>query len=115
MVLAKIVAGVFAIVLLIALGASAASGPVYQAPQAYYLALGDSMAYGLQPAKAEARLAPAKFNTGYVDVFAARLRALAPKIEVVNYACPGESTKTSIQGGCSGRRDVKGLHNPYKW
>jgi lysophospholipase L1-like esterase len=114
MVLAKIVAVVLAIVLLTALGASAASGPVYQAPRAYYLALGDSIAYGFQPAKAEAGLPPSKFNTGYVDVFAARMRALAPKIKVVNYACPGESTKTFIHGGCSGRGDVKGLHNAYK-
>jgi len=111
--LAKIVAGAVALVLLPSL-ASAASGPVYQAPQAYYLALGDSIAYGIQPDKAEAGLPPSKFNTGYVDVFAARLRALAPKIKVVNYACPGESAKTFIRGGCSGRGDVKGLHDDYK-
>jgi lysophospholipase L1-like esterase len=83
-------------------------------PQQYYLALGDSIAYGIQPDKAEAGLPPSKFNTGYVDVFAARLRALAPKIKVVNYACPGESAKTFIRGGCSGRGDVKGLHDDYK-
>ena len=112
--LAKIVAGVVALVVLAAPAAGAASGPVYQKPQAYYLALGDSIAYGMQPAKAEAGLQPSKYNTGYVDVFAARMRALAPKIKVVNYACPGESAKTFIQGGCSGRADVKGLHNAYK-
>jgi lysophospholipase L1-like esterase len=109
----KIVAGVVALVLLPAL-ASAAPGPVYQPPQAYYLALGDSIAYGIQPDKARAGLPPSKFNTGYVDVFAARLRALTPKIKVVNFACPGESAKTFIRGGCSGRGDVKGLHDEYK-
>jgi lysophospholipase L1-like esterase len=87
---------------------------VYKAPQAYYLALGDSMAYGFQPAKASAGLPPSRFNTGYVDVFAARMRALSPKLRVVNYGCPGESTTTFIAGGCPGRRDVRGLHDPFK-
>ena len=77
-------------------------------------ALGHSIAYGFQPAKAKAWLPPSGFKTGYVDVFAARLRTIAPKIRVVNYACPGESTKTFIQGGCSGRGDVKGLHDAFK-
>src|SRR3989440_9286667 len=90
------------------------AGPVSSAPQSYYLALGDSIAYGFQPAKAKAGLPPSGFNTGYVDVFAARLRMIAPKIRVVNYACPGESTKTFIHGGCPGRRDVKGLHDAFK-
>jgi lysophospholipase L1-like esterase len=114
MILARILAGVLGLVPLMALAASAASGPVYQAPQAYYLALGDSIAYGFQPAKASARLPPSRFNTGYVDVFAARLRTIAPKLRVVNYACPGESTKTFINGGCPGRRDVRGLHDAFK-
>src|SRR5207237_10267541 len=112
--LAKVLIGVLGLGLLTALGAGAASGPVYRAPQAYYLALGDSIAYGFQPAKARARLPPSGFNTGYVDVFAARLRAIAPKIRVVNYGCPGESTKTFIHGGCSGRGAVRGLQNACK-
>ena len=29
-----------------------------------------------------------RVNTGYVDHFAARLRKLAPQIQVVNYGCP---------------------------
>ena len=44
--------------------------PVYQPPQRYYLALGDSMAYGFQPNKAKPGARPSDFNTGYVDVFA---------------------------------------------
>ena len=74
--------------------AGTASGPVYQPPQSYYLALGDSMAYGFQPTKAKPGARPSDFDTGYVDVFAARLRKLSPKIQVVNYGCPGESTVT---------------------
>ncbi len=42
-------------------------------PKRYYLALGDSLAYGFQPDKALAGLPPQAFNTGYVDLFAARL------------------------------------------
>jgi len=90
------------------------SRPAVSPPRSYYLALGDSVAYGAQPAKMSAKLPPSGFNTGYVDVFAARLRTIAPKIQVVNYSCPGESTKTFVAGGCSGRRDVKGLHNSFK-
>ena len=33
---------------------SSSPRPVYQAPQSYYLALGDSMAYGFQPTKCRA-------------------------------------------------------------
>jgi lysophospholipase L1-like esterase len=111
-ILAKILAGVLGLLLVTALAASAASGPVYQAPQAYYLALGDSMAYGIQPAKFG--LPPSGFRTGYVDVFAARMRALAPKIRVVNYGCPGESAKTFVNGGCPWLAEGRRLHDAFK-
>ena len=88
--------------------------PDRASPGSYYLALGDSIAYGFEPSKANAGLPPSAYNTGYVDVFAARLRGLAPKIQVVNYGCPGESTKTFIAGGCPGRFAVEGLHDDYQ-
>ena len=91
---------------------SAAQGPVYQAPQSYYLALGDSMAYGLQPTKASAP--PSAVRTGYVDVFAARLRKLSPQIQVVNYGCPGESTMTFTRGGCDWLEHGGRLHDPFR-
>jgi|SRR5581483_5049328 len=81
-------------------------------PRQYYLALGDSLVYGIQPAKVDAGLPPSGFHTGFVDVFAARLRAITPHIRVVNYGCPGESTKTFVGGGCPwlpGR-----LHDPFR-
>ena len=93
---------------------SAGSGPVYQPPQSYYLALGDSIAYGFQPAKANAGAPPSAFDTGYVDVFAARLRKLSPKIEVVNYGCPGESTVTFMRGGCPWLADGGKLHDAFR-
>jgi lysophospholipase L1-like esterase len=86
--------------------------PVYQPPQSYYLALGDSMAYGFQPTKAKA--VPSAVKTGYVDVFAAGLRKLAPEIEVVNYGCPGESTVTFTRGGCDWLKHGGKLHDPFR-
>jgi lysophospholipase L1-like esterase len=87
---------------------------VYRSPQAYYLALGDSMAYGIQPAKVDAGLPPSGFRTGYVDVFAARLRALAPRIQVVNYGCPGETAKTFVSGGCPWLAEKRRLHDGFR-
>jgi lysophospholipase L1-like esterase len=84
--------------------ASHSPRPVYEPPQSYYLALGDSMAYGFQPTKAKPGARPSDFKTGYVDLFAAQLRKLSPKIDVVNYGCSGESTVTFTRGGwrCDG-------------
>src|SRR5262245_58128368 len=93
------------------LTAGATSGT--KQPRGYYLALGDSSAYGFQPGKSR-RAMPSAFDTGYVDVFAARLRKLSPSLRVVNYGCPGESTTTFVLGGCGGRADVKALHDSYK-
>jgi lysophospholipase L1-like esterase len=87
-------------------------GPVSRSPQSYYLALGDSMAYGFQPNKARAR--PSAVNTGYVDVFAARLRKLSPEIQVVNYGCPGESTVTFTRAGCPWLAEGKKLHDTFR-
>jgi lysophospholipase L1-like esterase len=94
-------------------GATAGRGPVYQPPQSYYLALGDSMAYGFQPTKAKPGARPSDFDTGYVDIFAARLRKLAPRIEVVNYGCPGEST-LSFGRSCPAVAEGIKLHDPYR-
>src|SRR5206468_381364 len=91
---------------------SESSRPVYQPPQSYYLALGDSMAYGFQPTK-NPGARPAAFDTGYVDLFAARLRKLAPQIQVVNYGCPGESTVTFTRGGCPAFADGFKLHDAF--
>jgi lysophospholipase L1-like esterase len=105
-----------AVCALAVLGTAAAAGPspVYQPPQSYYLALGDSMAYGFQPTKAKPGARPSDFDTGYVDVFASRLRKLSPGLEVVNYGCPGESTVTFTRGGCPARADGIKLHDPFR-
>jgi lysophospholipase L1-like esterase len=106
-----------AVTVFLVLPGAATSGmsqrPVYQPPQSYYLALGDSMAYGFQPTK-DPGAGPSAFHTGYVDVFAARLRKLSPQIQVVNYGCPGESTVTFARGGCDGLSDGFKLHDAFR-
>ncbi len=107
-----------AIPVVLALPSTATSGtsqrPVYQPPLSYYLALGDSMTYGVQPTKAKPGARPSDFKTGYVDVFAVRLRKLAPQIKVVNYGCPGESTVTFTRGGCPAFTDGIKLHDAFR-
>ena len=111
----RLLLGVAAVVFL-ALSGTAASRTsqrsVYQPPQRYYLALGDSMAYGFQPTKANKP--PSVFNTGYVHVFAARLRKLSSNIQVVNYGCPGESTVTFARGGCDWLEHGGKLHVAFR-
>jgi lysophospholipase L1-like esterase len=98
-------------VLVAAVTASAAVGSK-PAPGRYYLALGDSIAYGYQPTKPDTAPA-ASFHTGYVDVLAGRLKALAPHIRVVNYGCPGEST-ISFTTGCPAVHEGTKLHDAYR-
>jgi len=107
-------AGFFAAALVVLTVGAPAATAAPPAPQAYYLALGDSMAYGFQPGKARRGLPPSGFNTGYVDRFAARLRALAPGIQVVNYGCPGESIVTFAKGGCPWLAEGGRLHDRFR-
>jgi lysophospholipase L1-like esterase len=84
------------------------------APGSYYLALGDSIAYGIQPTKLKPGARPSDFGTGYVDVVAARLRKTSPGLRVVNYGCPGESTVTFARGGCPAFADRIKLHDTFR-
>jgi lysophospholipase L1-like esterase len=94
------------------LAASSTAPGAVQLPKRYYLALGDSIAYGFQPTKANATRASA--FRGYVDVFAARLRKLSPQIEVVNYGCPGETSVTFTRGRCPTLAEGVKLHDAYR-
>jgi lysophospholipase L1-like esterase len=60
-------------------------------PKTYYLALGDSLAYGFQP--------DFDWTNGYANYFADNLQNYGVKM-YVNLACPGETTITMIKGGC---------------
>lgn len=73
---------------------SASAAPA-SGPRAYYLALGDSLAYGYQP--------DGDFWHGYANDFYANLQSHGAS-HFTNLACPGETSGTFINGGC-----------PYWW
>jgi lysophospholipase L1-like esterase len=66
------------------------------APPAYYLALGDSLAQGVQP---DAAGASVETRYGYPDQVYAALRPSHPTLQLVKLGCPGETTSTMINGG----------------
>jgi lysophospholipase L1-like esterase len=72
-------------------------GLVYAAgrPQ-YYLALGDSLAVGVQPAFNGTLV---ETNQGYVDDLYAFLGQSAPGLRLKKLGCSGETTTTMIEGG----------------
>jgi lysophospholipase L1-like esterase len=84
----RILAAIAAFAGLMLTGTSALAGPAeFQAPRQYYLALGDSLAFGYQP--------DADFAHGYVQDFAMMLNAIKP-VTLVNFGCPGERTDTYL-------------------
>lgn len=98
--------------------AHASGGPHFNPPKQYYIALGDSLAFGFQLGKFQAEETtgtynPASFNSGYVDDFAQMLVAIRPDIQTVNYSCSGETTATFIAGGCPFHTASLPLHNDY--
>jgi lysophospholipase L1-like esterase len=70
--------------------AAAADGPPY------YLALGDSLALGVQP---NAAGTPVPTNNGYVNDLYAFYRAFIPNLRLANLGCSGELTTTMRKGG----------------
>ena len=102
--------------LLLAPAAAAAPPPKHNPPKSFYLALGDSLAFGYQQARFLANLPaedPTAFSTGYVDDFAAKLRAIDSKIQTVNVSCPGETTSSLLGLARCPYNDVFRLHNEY--
>src|SRR2546426_2201389 len=91
------------LLVLAALPASAStSNPKFNPPKSFYLALGDSLAFGYQQSKFIANLPtenPSAFVTGYVDDFAGMLQGIDPAIETVNLGCPDETTSSFMAGG----------------
>lgn len=71
--------------------AATKSSPALVGPKAYYLALGDSLAYGFQPNLDD--------DDGYADDFYINLKAHGVT-HYANLGCPDETTKTLINGGC---------------
>jgi lysophospholipase L1-like esterase len=97
---------------------NASPAPRFSPPGRYYLALGDSLAFGYQQARFDANLPagepPTAFNTGYVDDFASQLAGVQPTIQTVNDSCPGETSDSFIHGGCPYTiQPFLALHNSY--
>jgi lysophospholipase L1-like esterase len=65
----------------------------------YYLALGDSLAVGVQP-DADGRSLPTP--DGYADQLYARLRRTDRNLQLVKLGCSGENTTTMLNGGICG-------------
>lgn len=97
-----LLASVAALALTSVMTSSAVAAPgQYQAPRKYYLALGDSVAFGFEQARFDAEfpnIDASTFNTGYVDDFAAAIHGLRPSVTVVNFGCPGETTASYFVG-----------------
>ncbi len=66
------------------------------APPTYYLALGDSLAQGVQP---DAAGESVETPYGYPDQVYAVLHRSHPALTLVKLGCPGETTSTMINGG----------------
>lgn len=75
-----------------ALAASqSAKKPSFVGPKPYYLALGDSLAFGYQP--------DLNFSSGYTGDFFNNLRGHGTQ-HIANMACPGETSVTFLNGKC---------------
>ncbi|HXJ66348.1 MAG TPA: SGNH/GDSL hydrolase family protein [Actinomycetota bacterium] len=74
---------------------SSATGK-FESSHPFYLALGDSLARGVQPDSAGHS---GITDQGYVDDVFADESAAVPRLQLVNLGCPGESTTTMITGG----------------
>src|SRR5262249_47687282 len=91
-----ILAAICAAALTVPAAARADTGP------AYYVALGDSIATGAQPARSgelNGLHAANGTNRGYVDDLYAAKRATMPNLQLRNFGCGGETTQTMITGG----------------
>jgi len=82
---------------------TACSGPATSADSqantglaSYYLALGDSLSQGVQPNAAGVSV---ETEQGYADQLYAALHSSYPALRLVKLGCPGESTRTMINGG----------------
>jgi lysophospholipase L1-like esterase len=74
-----------------AFAAPRAASPALVGPKAYYMALGDSLAFGFQP--------DLDFTHGYSNYFYSNLKSHGVT-DYDNLACPGETTTTMINGDC---------------
>jgi lysophospholipase L1-like esterase len=76
-------------------GAAPAAAAESPGPPAYYLALGDSLAAGVQPL---AHGMDIETHHGYVDDLYATLKAKQPNLLLADLGCPGEDTQSMLTG-----------------
>jgi lysophospholipase L1-like esterase len=62
----------------------------------YYVALGSSLAVGIQP---DAHGMNQRTHEGYADQLSRLLRLTRPRLQLVKLGCPGETSATLIRGG----------------
>ena len=103
--------------LIVSTTTASASSEQFNPPKHYYLALGDSLAYGYQHAKfvAEAlsgHIDPSTFP-GYAGDFEVSLQGVRPNTQEVNYGCPGETTASYFQACAFSAAGHFPLHNEY--
>jgi lysophospholipase L1-like esterase len=84
---------IVATAMLLVVGAGSADAA---SPRPYYLALGDSLALGIQP-DASGTLVPTK--KGYVNNLYALYRLRYPNLALKQLGCSGETTTTMLEGG----------------
>jgi lysophospholipase L1-like esterase len=91
------------VAVVVAVGVTACSGgstgarPAEAAvPASYYLALGDSLAQGVQP---DAAGTSVETGQGYPDQLYAMLHPSQPGLRLVKLGCPGETTGSMMHGG----------------
>ncbi len=79
-------------------GTPASSTPTIKGTS-YYLALGDSLAVGVQPDSTGASVTT---DRGYPNQLYSMLRRTSPELRLIKLGCSGETTSTMIHGGiCS--------------
>ena len=89
-------AGAAAAAVIILAALTACAGRAQPAPVSYYLALGDSLSRGVQPDASGVSVETAQ---GYPNRLYAALAGTHPGLELVQLGCPGETTRTMLDGG----------------
>jgi lysophospholipase L1-like esterase len=81
-------------------------------PTKYYLALGDSLAWGYEQ---DAAGKVVRSPNSYVNQVYKAARKRTKKLKLVNYGCPGENLKTFVDGGCIGQPLVSTYDTRSQW
>lgn len=116
-VLSRVLVVLLLPVLLLSVSTAAASELKFSAPKDHLLALGDSLTFGFQRVTffSGGAADPTLFDSGFVDVFAARLGATAPgqNVQVKNFGCPGETSGSFLAGPCAYHAAGLPLHENF--